>query len=116
MGFSATSSFQAGNTSSLVERIRGAAAATAQSVGGQVLQQAQVIVPVDTGELYNSGNLEVVEEGEAVTAYVNFDAGHAGYVEFGTFKMGAQPYLRPAMDASKLLLFDTAKNNISAVL
>lgn len=116
MGFSATSSFQAGNLSSLVGRIRGAAVATASEVGTQVLQQAQVIVPVDTGELYNSGNLEVVEQEESVTAYVNFDSGHAVFVEFGTFKMAAQPYLRPAMDAAKLLLFDTARNNVSVVI
>lgn len=116
MGFSATSSFQAGNVAGLVERIRNAAAATVEGVAKQVLQQAQVIVPVDTGELYSSGNLETQQEAEMVWGFVNFDSGHAAYVEFGTYKMQAQPYLRPAMDAAKALLLDTARENVAAAI
>lgn len=116
MGFSATSSFQAGNTAGLVDRIRQAAGRTVDRVSRQVLQQAQVIVPIDTGELYNSGNATMEEASEAVTGYVNFDSDHAVYPEFGTRFMAAQPYLRPSLDAAKGLLLDTAKEEVSSVL
>jgi HK97 gp10 family phage protein len=50
--------------------------------------------PVDTGFLRST--VFVKEEGDDVL--IGFDAPYASYVEFGTYKMEAQPYLRPALD------------------
>ncbi|MEL7626983.1 MAG: HK97-gp10 family putative phage morphogenesis protein [Anaerolineaceae bacterium] len=58
-----------------------------------IQQLAQdVYVPVDTGKLMNS--ITVTSEG--TTGIVTASADYAGYVEFGTYKMGAQPYMYPA--------------------
>jgi HK97 gp10 family phage protein len=83
----------------------------------RVLATAQVLVPVDTGALRESGHVEVSESGKTVYAAVVFDSPHSVFVEFGTGIRGAaspgagpgpysptwpgmpaQPYLRPAFD------------------
>lgn len=84
---------------------------------GDVLDTAQDLVPVDTGELKASGHVTVAETGKSIAAAVSFDADHAAFVEFGTGVRGAasagagegpystswvgmpaQPYLRPAFE------------------
>jgi len=59
--------------------------------------RARELVPVDTGELRDSIYAEETEEGARFGA----TADHAAHVEFGTWKMAAQPFLRPAVDAMK---------------
>jgi len=49
---------------------------------------------VDTGELRASGHTEMID---ALTALVEFSAAHAMHQEFGTSKMGARPFLIPAL-------------------
>lgn len=50
--------------------------------------------PVDTGRLRNSIT-HAVEDGEN-TAYIGTNVEYARYVEVGTSRQKAQPYLRPA--------------------
>jgi HK97 gp10 family phage protein len=59
-----------------------------------ILRHAQENAPVDTGFLRDSG--QIVEESDGVA--VEFTADYAAAVEYGTSKMAAQPYLRPAID------------------
>ena len=54
------------------------------------------LCPVDTGELISS--IDGFNDGEGVEVYA--DADYAQYVEYGTSKMEAQPYFRPAIDAA----------------
>jgi HK97 gp10 family phage protein len=82
----------------------------------RVLETAKSIVPVDTGELRDSGQVVV----NGTYAAVEFTSDHAVYVEYGTGRRGAaspgagpgpydpnwpgmraQPYLRPAFDAHR---------------
>lgn len=51
------------------------------------------LCPVDTGELISS--IDGSTDGEKVEVYA--DADYAQYVEYGTSKMEAQPYFRPAL-------------------
>lgn len=62
-----------------------------------ILTYAQTLCPVDTGELRESGYLRI--QGNYVE--IGFDKEYASYVEYGTSKMEAQPYLRPALDESE---------------
>ena len=67
------------------------AKAYAEAVG----DLAQQLAPVDTGELRES---KEIEPGDRTGAYrVVFRAKHAAPVEFGTYKMSAQPFLTPAL-------------------
>ena len=58
--------------------------------------QAKAVVPVDTGNLKNSIQ---TESGDSdLTKYVGPHTDYAVHVEYGTYKMRAQPYLRPAAE------------------
>ena len=67
-----------------------------ESIADDVVEDAKHYCPVRTGALRDSIRKEVTAEA------VNVVAGggavdYAGYVEYGTSKMPAQPYLRPAV-------------------
>lgn len=53
--------------------------------------------PVDTGRLRNSISHEV-ENDEGI---IGTNVEYAPYVEFGTYKMKAQPFLQPALNENK---------------
>lgn len=62
------------------------------------VELAQHLVPVLTGELHDG--IEILQFAEnGVGKYGVDSVDHSEAVEFGTFKMAAQPYLRPSMDA-----------------
>jgi HK97 gp10 family phage protein len=83
-----------------------AVAPQAQSLAEQVVTKAaaditagaQSLAPVDTGALRNSIGYENTSSGEEASAEVGPTVTYAGYVENGTSRMRAQPYLRPATD------------------
>jgi HK97 gp10 family phage protein len=82
-----------------------------------VFNSSQELVPVDTGELKESGHVVVTQTGKTVSAAVVYDSEHSVFLEYGTGIRGAasagagdgpynpnwpgqpaQPYLRPAFD------------------
>lgn len=66
----------------------------ARRVAGEVYQDMYRMCPVDTGELRNSIEVEPVGD----TVYVTVTASHWIYNEFGTSKMPASPFIRPALN------------------
>ncbi len=105
----------------IAARITPGVIAAVEASDALVLQEAQALVPVRTGELKSSGHVVPVQQkGSTVVGGVAFDAGHAAYVEFGTGIRGAagpgsgpypysstwpgmtpRPYLRPALDTAR---------------
>lgn len=94
--------------------------AAADTGAKAVYDESQIQVPVDTGELKQSGSYRTSWEGKRVSGFVEYDAAHAAFVEFGTGSRGAsstgsgpfpytlswngqpaQPYLRTALDQCK---------------
>lgn len=76
----------------------------------KIQEDAQAIVPVDTGRLKLSIQSRAERKGDVVGAQVWSNASesesgksvdYAAFVEFGTSKMKAQPYMRPALDKNK---------------
>ena len=65
-----------------------------ETMGQIVVEEMQSLVPVDTGALQESIDYSV--SGDDLT----FEATepYAGFVEYGTSKMQAQPYFNPAID------------------
>lgn len=55
--------------------------------------------PVDTGALKGSITTEVQNRGDTIRGEVGPTVNYGGFVENGTSRMRAQPYLRPATDA-----------------
>lgn len=67
-------------------------------MGTRIVQsEARAECPVDTGELRRSIHGQV----DGLTGEVGTNKEYAGYVEFGTYKMAAQPYLIPALKSKQ---------------
>lgn len=60
-----------------------------------VQRTARDIVPVDTGTLKGSIHTKMYPKEQAGTVYTTVE--YASYVEFGTTRMRAQPYMIPAL-------------------
>ena len=70
-------------------------AAYLEEIGARIVARAQDLAPVDTGALRDSITAEV----EAGVLTVGSDLPYAAAQEFGTARIPAHPYLRPALDA-----------------
>lgn len=67
--------------------------------GSELQKKAEKNAPVDTGNLKRSIGLEIKDGG--LTAECRAKAEYAGYVEYGTRRMEAQPYMGPAFNEQK---------------
>lgn len=81
----------------LIVSVNAAARAAVKKTANDIARTAQSLVPVDTGALQDSIESTSLTAGYEAEVTVGEDYG--GYVEFGTYKMAAQPYLGPAVDA-----------------
>lgn len=81
----------------LMARIESVSRTAPKAVADKVAVSARALAPVDTGYLRSSIRSVSVER--AKSAEVVVDAPYAAYVEYGTYKMAAQPYLTPAFEA-----------------
>lgn len=64
--------------------------------GERIFAMSQQLVPVDTGTLQRSG----MHQHEFLRSEISYNTEYAAFVEYGTSRMAAQPYLRPAADAT----------------
>lgn len=71
-------------------------AMAAEIIGGMAESHAKEVVPVDTGNLRNSITHATEDNGHTVVIGSNVE--YAPYVELGTRRMKAKPYLRPAIE------------------
>ncbi len=117
----ASSTFIPGNTRAVISEYASKIKAAVERSQDIVKQEAERLVPVDTGELALSITAApIVDDGQTYSGLVIATADHAAYVEFGTGARGAasegagdvpynrnwpgmpaQPYLRPALDYAR---------------
>ena len=71
---------------------------TVRATAAEILSGARTRVPVQTGYLKNTGHLRFEDGG--MSCVIAFSANYAAYVELGTSRRGATPYLKPAFDAA----------------
>lgn len=83
------------NTDAVLEELDGAVERALEAIGMQVENYAKMLCPVDTGNLRNSITHEYEPSEQA--EYVGSAVEYAAYVEMGTSRSKAQPYLRPAV-------------------
>jgi HK97 gp10 family phage protein len=67
-------------------------------IGGMAESYAKQLCPVDTGRLRNSITHQQEDEN---TVAIGTNVVYAPFVELGTRRMAAQPYLRPAIEEHK---------------
>lgn len=63
-------------------------------IGKLITEEARAACPVDTGTLRDSIEFTSDDKSASISANTNY----ASFVEYGTYKMAAQPYLRPAIE------------------
>lgn len=86
------------NLSSLERAIVREIVSACEAVQSEVMNTAKRLVPVDTGHLQGSiqpGGIKITNDNVEATVVAN--AEYASFVEHGTRKMRAQPYLTPAL-------------------
>jgi len=72
---------------------------------------AKLLVPVDTGTLKGS---IMVDEVTPVQAVIAPHTDYAEHVEFGTSRMEAQPYMRPALDEHENEIVQAVSSTVAA--
>ncbi len=81
-------------------------------VAAAIKHQAQLYVPIRTGRLFSSIYFQLIRP---LTYVVGAKAPYAMYVEYGTSRMMAKPYIRPAIlavqpDINKILREELKKS------
>lgn len=74
-----------------------------------VLGDATDLAPVDTGELRRSLRARPLDGDYQNGGVVSTNVSYAIYQEYGTYKMKAQPFLRPALDKNRKYIIDSVK-------
>lgn len=83
------------NSDQVIDAKNAAIRVALEAIAVQAEGYAVALCPVDTSRLKNSIShaVEVADE----RAYIGTNVEYAPYVEFGTSKMAAQPFLKPAI-------------------
>lgn len=82
------------NSKAILKELSRAERAGLRAIGMTAERHAKKDAPVDTGRLRNSIAHEVVDSEAAV--YIGTNVEYAPYVELGTSRMAARPFLGPA--------------------
>ena len=98
------------NVDEVLDAIAKAKVRGLNAIGAAAEANAKEICPVDTGRLRNS--ITHTQDGD--NAYIGTNVEYAPYVEFGTSRRKAKPYLRPAATEHtaeyKALMEESLKN------
>ena len=78
----------------------------------EVEREAKLNAPVDTGML--RGSITTEEVGDGFEVFTNVE--YAPFLEYGTSKMAAQPFMEPALDIATKGLGDRIKKIITEQL
>ena len=92
------------NGAALAELFESPSGEVAKDLQRRALQVERAAIrgcPVDTGRLRSSIANEIGQDGEGLVAVIGTNVEYAPYVELGTSKMAAQPFLLPALEAGQ---------------
>ena len=89
------------NVAKYSARVEAGVAAAVASTVNDIESWSQRLVPVDTGLLRSSVRTEQSSKVGEHSGKVHYETDYALYVELGTRKMAAQPYLIPAVQNAK---------------
>lgn len=81
-------------------RIGAPMAAAVRKTAFDIEADAKTLAPVDTGNLENSISTTITGDGRTgtITAEIGPTAEYGAFVEYGTSRMGPQPYMTPAAE------------------
>lgn len=84
----------------IIDAMKSGGADASRETAEFIKDRAQDLVPVDTGRLRDSIRVTKVGSRE-YTVGPGDEVEYAEYVEFGTSRMAAQPYMRPAAEIAR---------------
>ena len=85
-----------------IRSLPGRAAKPVSDVATYVVQQAQSYAPIgETGQLHDNISFQMTGDAEAT---IICDVPYAEYVEYGTSKMAARPFMTPALEDGQALI------------
>lgn len=118
MRLTATASFTpSANLGSFIEsKIRPAVQVAMEQACTLVQDRAKALVPVDTGRLRESIDTQITSDALQITGIIAPHTEYAGFVEFGTHRQHAEPYMRPAIDETKDQVKDIFVSQLGASL
>lgn len=97
--------YKAHNIETLTRPLRQEVAALVEKTGDDIVSTAKSIVAVRTGFLRDSIEMQMERHGNAsfgrIVAVIRVKASYGKFVELGTRKMAAQPFLVPAFEMHK---------------
>ena len=85
-------SVRADNSGLVKAELRAAIGRALERIGSQAEGYAKDLCPVYTGNLRNS----ITHDSDGTAAYIGTNVEYGKYVELGTRRQAAQPYLKPA--------------------
>ena len=105
------------NSQRLLDAMRAKLVPAVQAGALLIENDAKLNSPVRTGTLRRSIHTDVDQESEdRVSARVSPGVDYGVYVEMGTRKMAAHPYLRPAFESQKDAAIEEVKNALAEML
>ena len=91
----------------IAKKAPGTTKAVVSKAAHDVEAHAKMVVPVDTGNLRNS--IQTKLEAGGFRGIVATNVEYSIYVEYGTRRMGAQPYMVPAAEAVRPQFIEAMK-------
>ncbi len=105
------------NSAKILDAMRGKLPAAVQSGAFLIENDAKINCPVRTGTLRRSIHTDVEHvDQDRVTARVSPGVDYGVYVELGTRRQHAHPYLRPAFESQKDAAVQEISNALGAML
>ncbi|WP_204122732.1 HK97-gp10 family putative phage morphogenesis protein [Lacticaseibacillus mingshuiensis] len=90
-----------------------AAASAMKTTTGQVQAKAKQIAPKRTGVMAGNINVKPVKKtSTSVTGTIEAEKEYSSFVEFGTYKMSAEPFMRPAVDWGQSVFIRNTMNKL----
>lgn len=104
-------------SSAIIDALRGKLASAVQAGAFLIENQAKINSPVRTGTLRRSIHTDIVQaDPDRVVAHIGPGVDYGVYVELGTRKMHARPYLRPAFESEKGNAIQEVTDSLAALL
>ena len=100
----------------LMDALPGACAAGLDEGLAGMLDGARRLCPVDTGDLKASISARSEAAADGAEGAVSAGAAHAVYVELGTSRMAARPFLLPACQAERGAMLDAVARAVRGVI
>lgn len=113
---SAASSTKPGDIDGIMQKMHDAALKGVKAAALLIENAAKTNCPVRTGTLRRSIQTEVEDQTTKIIATIGPQVDYAPYVEFGTSRMAARPYMRPAFESEKEAAMDAIKQELRSAL